>query len=92
MQIHEGDNLVELEDFWAEMTGIVKCQFNKTIIRPVGNKAGKSRGTCKIRVHDKILFLRLLALLEKLRGVVHRQNVRFGSGRQEVQFLSPRPK
>ena len=72
LQIHEGDNQVELEDYWGSVTSVPKLQFNKTIIRPVGNKVGKSKGTCKIRVHDKKLFLTLTERLEILRGVVHR--------------------
>lgn len=72
LQIHQGDNQEEFEGFWEEKTGIPKKQFNKTIIRPIGNKIGKSKGTCKIRVYDKKLYLRLFDLLEELRGVVHR--------------------
>lgn len=72
LQIHQGDNQAVLEGFWEEVTGIPKSQFNKTIIRPEGNKVGKSRGTCKIRVYDKKLHLKLLSLLNELRGVVHR--------------------
>ena len=72
MQIHEGDNQKELEDYWENVTSIPKLQFNRTFIRPTGNKVGKTKGTCKIRVHDKELFLTLAGRLEKLRGVVHR--------------------
>lgn len=72
LQIHQGDNQEELENFWQEVTDVPREQFNKTIIRPVGNKIGKSRGTCKIRVHDKALYLELAKRLEKIRGVGHR--------------------
>ena len=73
LQIHEGDNQEELEMFWENITNIPRVQFNKTIIRPVGNKIGKSRGTCKIRIHDKRLFLKLTEQLDLLkRGLVHR--------------------
>lgn len=72
LQIHLGDNQEELESFWEKITDIPKSQFNKTIIRPAGNKLGKSRGTCKIRIHNKVLHLKLIKLLEDLRGVVHR--------------------
>jgi hypothetical protein len=65
LQIHSGDNQSELEKFWEETTNIPN-------IRPVGNKIGKSRGTCKIRIHSKSLFLELDDRLNKLRGVVHR--------------------
>lgn len=72
LQIHQGDNQEEFENFWEEKTSIPRNQFNKTIVRPIGNKIGKSKGTCKIRVYDKKLYLRLSGLLEKLRGLVHR--------------------
>ena len=72
LQIHQGDNQEELESFWGEITDVPKKQFNKIIVRPIGNKVGKSKGTCKIRVHDKMLFLELADRLEKLRGLVHR--------------------
>lgn len=72
LQIHEGDIQEELESFWINVTKVPKEQFNKTIIRPVGNKIGKSRGTCKIRIHDKALFMKLDESLNKLRGLVHR--------------------
>lgn len=72
LQIHEGDNQKDLEKFWEVETSIPRSQFNKTIVRPIGNKVGKSKGTCKIRVYDKNLHLKMIDLLENLRGVVHR--------------------
>ncbi len=72
LQIHEGDSQEDLETFWEISTKVPRKQFNKTIIRPVGNKIGKSKGTCKIRVHDKKLYLELIDRLEKLRRLVHR--------------------
>lgn len=72
LQIHEGDNQDNFEKFWSEETGVPRTQFNKTIIRPRGNKVGKSKGTCKIRVYGKSLHLMLLEKLGNLRGVVHR--------------------
>ncbi|MBI4036903.1 hypothetical protein HY385_00570 [Candidatus Daviesbacteria bacterium] len=72
LQIHEGDNQENLEKFWETETGIPRSQFNKTIVRPIGNKIGKSKGTCKARVYDKKLYLKMADLLENLRGVVHR--------------------
>lgn len=72
LQIHEGDNQENLERFWETETGIPRSQFNKTIVRPVGNKIGKSKGTCKVRIHDKKLHLKMIDLLKNLRGVVHR--------------------
>ena len=72
LQIHQGDNIEEIENFWALGTGITRSQFNKTIIRPQGNRVGKTRGTCKIRIYDKHLFLKISERLDNLRGVVHR--------------------
>lgn len=70
LQIHQGDKQNDLERYWSEITGIPRSQFNKTIIRPVGNKLGKSKGTCKVRIHSKNLHLELLRLLGSLRGLV----------------------
>lgn len=72
LQIHLGDNKTEFESYWENLTKIPKSQFNKTIVRPTGNKVGKTKGTCKIRVHDKLLYLALAEKLENLRGLVHR--------------------
>lgn len=72
LQIHDGDDQKELEKFWEHATEIPLRQFNKTIVRPVGKKVGKSQGTCKIRVHNKKLFVELTGRLDKLRGVGHR--------------------
>lgn len=71
LQIHQGDDQEELEHFWMKITGIPMSQFDKTIIRPTGKKVGKSKGTCKIRVYDKKLHLKLLGSLDNLRGLVH---------------------
>lgn len=59
LQIHEGDNQKKLENFWSKQTKIPKTRFNKTIIRPTGNKIGKSMGTCKIRFADKSIYIEL---------------------------------
>jgi hypothetical protein len=56
LQIHENDDEIELEQYWSEVTGIGKDMFNKTIIRPIGKKPGKSKGTCKIRCYDKEFY------------------------------------
>lgn len=70
LQIHNGDTQEDLERFWETETGIPRNQFNKTIIRPAGKKIGKSKGTCKVRIHSKALHLELISLLEDLRGLV----------------------
>lgn len=69
IQIHEGDTLGELENYWSGITGIPKNQFQKTIIRKQGKKIGKTTGTCKIRYTDKQLFNSLRLKLKELRGV-----------------------
>ena len=66
IQIHEGDNKKELENYWSNLTGIPKERFNKTIVRPVGNKVGKSKGTCKIRFSDKATYNKLQTCLDKV--------------------------
>ena len=66
LQIHEGDNQEEIENFWSKLTKIPKNRFTKTIVRPTGNKIGKSRGTCKVRYSDKQRYLILDSLLKDL--------------------------
>ncbi len=65
VQIHEGDNQIKIEEYWSNISNIPISQFNKTIIRPVGNKIGKNFGTFKIRTYDKILFDSLTDKLNK---------------------------
>ena len=62
IQIHEGDNQIELEKFWSDITGVSKIYFHQTIVRPIGNKPGKTKGTCKVRFSDKATYLQLEAL------------------------------
>ena len=66
LQIHEGDNQKKLENFWSTITKIPKSRFNKTIIRPKGNKVGKSSGTCKIRYTDKETHGKINNLLKEI--------------------------
>ncbi len=66
LQIHENDNLEYLENFWSKKTKIPKSRFNKTFVRPVGKKVGKSNGTCKIRYSDKETYNKLVIMLEAL--------------------------
>jgi len=66
LQIHEGDDKLKMENYWSELTKIPKNRFNKTIIRPVGNKIGKSMGTCKIRYTDKKTLDKIINLLNNL--------------------------
>lgn len=66
IQVHENDNVEFLEDYWSKITNIPKTRFHKTIIRPKGNKEGKSKGTCKIRYHDKKTYLRAKAILDQV--------------------------
>lgn len=64
IQVHEGDNLKKIENFWSSYLGLPKQQFNKTIIRPKGNRFRNNNGTFKLRTYDKKLYLKLQALLE----------------------------
>ena len=66
IQIHENDSQAELEAYWSEITGIPLSMFNKTIIRKVGNKPGKTRGTCKIRCYSKEYYGRILSDLQSV--------------------------
>lgn len=66
LQIHEEDDQKYLEEFWSNITKIPKRRFNKTIIRPVGNKIGKSKGTCKVRYYSKETYKRLEEMLDNL--------------------------
>ena len=72
LQIHRGDNQKSLEKYWSNVTGIPHAHFQKTIVRPTGNKPGKSKGTCKVRFSDKLVYnaleKRLQALLENISG------------------------
>ena len=76
LQIHEGDNQEQIENYWSKTTKIPKTTFTKTIIRPKGNKMGKSMGTCKVRYSDKATYLKLENFLKNVlssfdkRGVV----------------------
>lgn len=64
LQIHVGDNQQELEQYWSKEIGIPTDQFNKTIIRKVGNKPGKSMGTFKVRLYDKGIYEVLEGMLQ----------------------------
>ena len=63
IQIHQGDDQVLLENFWLDQLKITKSRLEKTIIRPTGHKPGKSKGTCKVRLHSKELYLKLEDML-----------------------------
>ncbi len=66
IQIHENDSKEELEKYWLRITEIPRSQMNKTIVRPIGNKIGKTKGTCKIRFVDKATYKKLEEMLEYL--------------------------
>ena len=66
LHIHEGDDKNLIETYWSKITSIPKSRFNKTIIRPIGKKPGKSKGTCKIRYTDKKSLDKIISLLDNL--------------------------
>lgn len=66
LQVHEGDNVEELKMFWSKASGIKIDNFQKVIIRPVGNKPSKTKGTCKVRFSDKIVYNILQQKLDNL--------------------------
>ena len=65
LQIHQGDNQEELKMFWSTYLSLPQSQFNKTIIRPIGNKLGKNNGTFKLRLYNKKLYHVLEQMLQK---------------------------
>lgn len=70
LQIHKGDDEELLETFWSKITDIPKRRFTKTIIRPTGNKIGKSKGTCKVRYSDKTTYHKIKSLSEEILRLV----------------------
>lgn len=70
LQIHENDNIDELEKYWRDELGIPKERFQKTIIRKIGNKPGKTMGTCKVRFADKSTYIMLQSKLEDLQDLI----------------------
>ena len=66
LQIHEGDDQEKIEDYWSKETKISRNRFTKTIIRPRGNKVGKSVVTCKVRYSDKATYLKLEGFLKNV--------------------------
>ncbi|MEK7193178.1 MAG: hypothetical protein AAB652_00085 [Patescibacteria group bacterium] len=66
LQIHEGDDKEKFEMYWSKETAIPRSRFTKTIIRPTGNKIGKSRGTCKVRYSDKMTYNKIKDLSERI--------------------------
>jgi len=64
IQIHRGDNQIEIEKYWLKIAKITKIQLNKTIVREIGKKPVKNRGTFKIRVYGSEIFDKLSSLLE----------------------------
>lgn len=75
IQIHEGDNQKEIENYWTKAIGISKKQLNKTIIRPKGNKPDKNKGTFKLRLYNKPLYNKLEKLLNnELRVITGRSS------------------
>src|SRR3989338_4111695 len=66
LHLHANDNIKELESYWLHVCKISKNQLHKTIIRPAGRKIGKTRGTCKIRYHDKKAYLSAKKILDRI--------------------------
>ncbi|MDP2598637.1 MAG: hypothetical protein Q8P49_02290 [Candidatus Liptonbacteria bacterium] len=66
LQIHEGDDRDDLESYWSKETKIPKGRFTKTIVRPKGNKHGKSKGTCKVRYSDKETYNKIKKLTQEI--------------------------
>jgi len=71
LQIYEGDNRKQLERYWSEYLQIPPHNFQRTIVRPKGNKPGKSRGTCKVRMVDKEVYIQLTVMLREIMALVY---------------------
>lgn len=71
IQIHEGDNQEKVEKYWSKILDIPRSQFNKTIVRPKGNRPRDNNGTFKLRTYDKALFKKLEILLKKELSVIN---------------------
>ena len=67
IQIHEDNDKEECEQFWSQITKIPRHRFNQTIVRPIGKKKGKTKGTCKIRYIDKDTYSRVVQLFENIK-------------------------
>lgn len=70
IQIHQDNNEKECERYWSNITNVPINRFNKTIIRPIGHKPGKTKGTCKIRYVDKNAYLELTKILQHVQHVL----------------------
>ena len=66
IQIHADNNLRESERYWSKITGVPVSRFHKTIVRPLGKKHGRTRGTCKVRYTSKAVYLKLQTLFESV--------------------------
>ncbi len=71
LQIHANDDVKKTLHFWSTQTQIPLKQFQKTIIRPRGQKIGKTQGTCKVRFNDKRYHLQLQEELDNLLKELH---------------------
>lgn len=65
IQLHQGDDQQTLESFWLNYLQLSRSQLNKTIVRPMGNKIGKNKGTFKLRLYNKKLYYVLEQMLKK---------------------------
>ena len=88
LQIHGGDNQIEMEKYWSEITKIPLSRFTKTIVRPVGNKVGKSKGTCKVRYSDKATYLRLEDMWKNVLTLLKKNGRAAGNRTQSLRSQS----
>ncbi len=66
LQVHKGDNILQLENYWLKICNITQDKLQKTIIRPKGQKIGKTKGTCKVRYHDKATYFKAKNFLDEI--------------------------
>lgn len=66
VQIHEGDDQEKFESYWSNNLGIPLEQFNRTIVRPRGNRQREHFGTFKLRIYGKEIFIQLQKMLDEM--------------------------
>lgn len=66
---HNGQNEVEMKQYWSRITGVPLSQFHKSMSKAEGTGQRKNllyNGTCKIRICDCNLLHKILAWIEQL--------------------------
>ena len=73
LNIHSGQDEIEIKKFWSNIIGLPVSQFGKSYIKKEGTGHRKNilyNGTIKIQICDKDLLYKILGLIE---GVVQKE-------------------